>query len=191
MSGGFQVFFIIVIVDNEGDLSSVPQTDRDSSHVGFGHRDISLTVNLGSFPYWSSGSDGFLKSFKFDGFNEFYNGVSLGKGRRGRVMVGQEGMDGFGKDCDGEERKKLEGLSFGFGLKEKGLLFSELREEGMLCFTKYKPVAKNVKPVNFAMPQDINPPLMRPGLSRDPYINPLTHFPLIFVVLLKLLLRDV
>ena len=42
---------------------------------------------------------------------------------------------------------------------------------------KYKGVAKKIRPVNQPMPQDINPPLERPQLSRDPYSSPLTPFP--------------
>jgi hypothetical protein len=42
---------------------------------------------------------------------------------------------------------------------------------------KYKGVAKKVRPVNQQMPQDLNPPLERPPLSRDPYKSPLTPFP--------------
>ncbi|KAG0140267.1 hypothetical protein CROQUDRAFT_53526 [Cronartium quercuum f. sp. fusiforme G11] len=47
--------------------------------------------------------------------------------------------------------------------------------------TKYKPVAKKIRPVNQPMPQDCNPPLQRPELSRDPYLTPLTPFPPDFV----------
>ncbi|KAI7949114.1 hypothetical protein MJO28_007935 [Puccinia striiformis f. sp. tritici] len=42
---------------------------------------------------------------------------------------------------------------------------------------KYKGVAKKIRPVNQPMPQDLNPPLERPKLSRDPYKTPLTPFP--------------
>ncbi|MBW0582439.1 hypothetical protein O181_122154 [Austropuccinia psidii MF-1] len=42
---------------------------------------------------------------------------------------------------------------------------------------KYKSVLKKVKPVNEPMPQDINPPLGRPPLSRDPYNSPLSLKP--------------
>ncbi|MBW0542957.1 hypothetical protein O181_082672 [Austropuccinia psidii MF-1] len=34
---------------------------------------------------------------------------------------------------------------------------------------KYKSVLKKVRPVNEAIPQDLNPPLERPELARDPY----------------------
>ena len=54
----------------------------------------------------------------------------------------------------------------------------EWKKGGVLCMaTKYKPVAKKVRPVNEAMPQHINPPLQRPTLSRDPYETPLTMHP--------------
>ena len=46
---------------------------------------------------------------------------------------------------------------------------------------KYKGVAKKIRPVNQPMPQDINPPLERPQLSRDPYLTPLTPSPPDFV----------
>ncbi|MBW0586951.1 hypothetical protein O181_126666 [Austropuccinia psidii MF-1] len=42
---------------------------------------------------------------------------------------------------------------------------------------KYKSVLKKVRPVNEAMPQDLNPPLERPELSRDPYETPLSPNP--------------
>ena len=51
-------------------------------------------------------------------------------------------------------------------------------KEGTLwCMTKYKPVAKKVRPVNQPIPQALNPPLQRPSLSRDPYKTPLTPWP--------------
>ena len=37
--------------------------------------------------------------------------------------------------------------------------------------TKYKPVSKKIKPINQPMPLDLNPPLNRPPLSRDPYFG--------------------
>ncbi|PLW23529.1 hypothetical protein PCANC_28260, partial [Puccinia coronata f. sp. avenae] len=49
--------------------------------------------------------------------------------------------------------------------------------ETLWCMTKYKPVAKKVRPVNQAMPQSINPPLQRPPLTRNPYQTPLTPHP--------------
>ncbi|MBW0505857.1 hypothetical protein O181_045572 [Austropuccinia psidii MF-1] len=39
---------------------------------------------------------------------------------------------------------------------------------------KYKSVLKKVRPVNDPVPQDLNPPLERPPLSRDPYGTPLS-----------------
>ena len=47
---------------------------------------------------------------------------------------------------------------------------------------KYKSVLKKVKPVNEPMPQDTNPPLGRPPLSRDPYNTPLSAKPPKFMV---------
>jgi len=46
-----------------------------------------------------------------------------------------------------------------------------------LLAAKYKTVDKKIRPINHAMPQDINPPLQRPPLSRDPYRTPLTMHP--------------
>ncbi|KAI7933023.1 hypothetical protein MJO28_017861, partial [Puccinia striiformis f. sp. tritici] len=46
---------------------------------------------------------------------------------------------------------------------------------------RYKSAAKKIKPVNEAMPQNINKPLAFPTLSRDPYETPLTPFPPEFV----------
>ena len=42
---------------------------------------------------------------------------------------------------------------------------------------KYKPASKKIKPVNEPMPQNLNPPLCYPPLSRDPYETPLDPFP--------------
>jgi len=46
-----------------------------------------------------------------------------------------------------------------------------------LLAAKYKTVDKKIRPINHAMPQDINPPLQRPPLSRDPYKTPLKMHP--------------
>ncbi|MBW0521700.1 hypothetical protein O181_061415 [Austropuccinia psidii MF-1] len=50
---------------------------------------------------------------------------------------------------------------------------------------KYKSVLKKVRPVNEAIPQDLNPPLERPELSRDPYETPLSPNPPLFIETLK------
>ncbi|MBW0531706.1 hypothetical protein O181_071421 [Austropuccinia psidii MF-1] len=50
---------------------------------------------------------------------------------------------------------------------------------------KYKSVLKIFRPVNEAMPQDLNPPLERPELSRDPYETPLSPNPPLFIETLK------
>ncbi|MBW0522818.1 hypothetical protein O181_062533 [Austropuccinia psidii MF-1] len=50
---------------------------------------------------------------------------------------------------------------------------------------KYKSVLKKVRPVNESMPQDLNPPLERPELSRDPYETPLSSNPTLFIETLK------
>ncbi|MBW0482404.1 hypothetical protein O181_022119 [Austropuccinia psidii MF-1] len=49
----------------------------------------------------------------------------------------------------------------------------------------YKGVLKKFRPVNEAIPQDLNPPLERPELSRDPYKTPLSPHPLLFIETLK------
>ncbi|KAI7947430.1 hypothetical protein MJO28_009338 [Puccinia striiformis f. sp. tritici] len=62
-------------------------------------------------------------------------------------------------------------------LLERGLSFWSQREiteswrtgEYLGFATKYKPVARKVKPVNREMPLGLNPPLRRPPLSRDTY----------------------
>ncbi|MBW0588596.1 hypothetical protein O181_128311 [Austropuccinia psidii MF-1] len=50
---------------------------------------------------------------------------------------------------------------------------------------KYRSVLKKVGPVNEAMPQDLNPPLERPDLSRDPYETPLSPNAPLFIETLK------
>ncbi|MBW0498251.1 hypothetical protein O181_037966 [Austropuccinia psidii MF-1] len=45
---------------------------------------------------------------------------------------------------------------------------------------KYKSVLEKVRPGNEPMPQDLNPPLERPPLSRDPYETPLSPNPPLF-----------
>ncbi|MBW0506098.1 hypothetical protein O181_045813 [Austropuccinia psidii MF-1] len=45
---------------------------------------------------------------------------------------------------------------------------------------KYKSILKKVRPVNEPVPQDLNPPLERPLLSRDPYETALSPNPPIF-----------
>ncbi|MBW0574286.1 hypothetical protein O181_114001 [Austropuccinia psidii MF-1] len=50
---------------------------------------------------------------------------------------------------------------------------------------KYKSVLKKVRPVNEAMPQDLNTPLERPELTRDPYETPLSPNPPLFIETLK------
>ncbi|MBW0463435.1 hypothetical protein O181_003150 [Austropuccinia psidii MF-1] len=50
---------------------------------------------------------------------------------------------------------------------------------------KYKSVLKKVRPVNEDMPQDLNPPLERPELSRDPYETPLSLNSPLFIETLK------
>ncbi|MBW0496371.1 hypothetical protein O181_036086 [Austropuccinia psidii MF-1] len=51
---------------------------------------------------------------------------------------------------------------------------------------KYKSELKKVKPVNEPMPQDINPHLVRPPLSRNPYNTPLSPKPSGFMVTSKI-----
>ncbi|KAA1087385.1 hypothetical protein PGT21_030412 [Puccinia graminis f. sp. tritici] len=65
----------------------------------------------------------------------------------------------------------------GLGTTVQKDMCSNWKDDNLWCMTKYKPVAKKVRPVNQAMPQSINPPLQRPPLSRDPYKTPLTPNP--------------
>ncbi|MBW0570308.1 hypothetical protein O181_110023 [Austropuccinia psidii MF-1] len=51
---------------------------------------------------------------------------------------------------------------------------------------KYKSVLKNVRPVNYVMPQDLNPHLERTEFSRDPYKIPLSPNPSLFIERSKL-----
>ncbi|KAA1087309.1 hypothetical protein PGT21_028394 [Puccinia graminis f. sp. tritici] len=80
------------------------------------------------------------------------------------------------------DNKKMETLL----LKCLGISFQERlcqtwRDGGLWCMTKYKSVAKKIRPINEAIPQALNPPLQRPALSRDPYETPLTPNPPEFV----------
>ncbi|CAH7670835.1 hypothetical protein PPACK8108_LOCUS5573 [Phakopsora pachyrhizi] len=45
------------------------------------------------------------------------------------------------------------------------------------CVAKYKSVLKKIKPVNKATPQSLNPLLVRPPLTRNPYKTPITPNP--------------
>jgi hypothetical protein len=56
-------------------------------------------------------------------------------------------------------------LTSGLGVRFQEELCKNWREDNLWCMTKYKPVGKNVQPVNQAMPQSINPPLQSPPLS--------------------------
>lgn len=47
--------------------------------------------------------------------------------------------------------------------------------------TKYKPVARKVRPVAAAYPRHLNPPMKSPPMDRDPYTTPLTLAPPEFV----------
>ncbi|KAA1132091.1 hypothetical protein PGTUg99_037013 [Puccinia graminis f. sp. tritici] len=68
-------------------------------------------------------------------------------------------------------------LMDGLGTSVQKDMCSNWKDDNLWCMTKYKPVAKKVRPVNQAMPQSINPPLQRPPLSQDPYKTPLTPNP--------------
>jgi hypothetical protein len=46
--------------------------------------------------------------------------------------------------------------------------------------SKYKSTTKKIKPVNEPMPENLNPPLCTPPLSRDPHEISLTAFPPVF-----------
>lgn len=66
-------------------------------------------------------------------------------------------------------------LESGLSFCTQVLLVNSWRKQELLSFaTKYKPFAKKAQPVNQPMPLTLNPPLMRPPLSRDPYCG-LSH----------------
>ncbi|KNE87533.1 hypothetical protein PSTG_19082, partial [Puccinia striiformis f. sp. tritici PST-78] len=68
-------------------------------------------------------------------------------------------------------------LSNGLGWAFQKKLCESWKDGALWCMTKYKPVAKKVRPINQPIPQTLNPPLKRPPLSRDPYETPLTPHP--------------
>ena len=79
---------------------------------------------------------------------------------------------------DKEEKDTVRFMKKGVTLTEQKKLCEDWKDGGFVFMaSKYKPVAKKVRPVNEAMPQHINPPLQRPELSRDPYKTPLTMHP--------------
>ena len=83
-------------------------------------------------------------------------------------------------DWNGKEDKKtITNNLYLIGLKvmEKDNRCMDPDGKDLWCMTKYKPIAKKVRPVNQAMPQSLNPPLQRPPLTRDPYKTPLTPHP--------------
>ena len=69
-----------------------------------------------------------------------------------------------------EEKNELtQLLANGLGVSFQQGLCQSWKDGSLWCMTKYKPVAKKVRPVNQPIPQLLNPPLQRPPLSRDPY----------------------
>ena len=70
---------------------------------------------------------------------------------------------------DEEAKDNVRFMKKGLTMKEQKKLCEDWKD-GVFVFmdSKYKPVAKKVRPVHEAMPQHINPPLQRPELSRDP-----------------------
>ena len=68
------------------------------------------------------------------------------------------------------EHRTWKMLELGLSFCNQVSLVNSWRKQELLSFaTKYKPVAKKIQPVNQPMPLNLNPPLMRPPLSRDPY----------------------
>ena len=134
---------------------------------------------------WGHISHGFLSSFNFSGFINFYNGICLSRERgkktsrkKRKAARVQERRDVMYGILDEEEKKTVVFMEQGLSMEEQKKICEEWKNGGVLCMaTKYKPVAKKVRPVNEAMPQHINPPLQRPALSRDPYDTPLTMHP--------------
>lgn len=76
-----------------------------------------------------------------------------------------------------DEERTVHYLNEGLGIRNQKLMGEYFENGGLICATKYKSVAKKVRPVNQAMPQNINPPLQKPELSRDPYFCPLSRSP--------------
>ena len=139
--------------------------------------DSSLLCNINSM-------EGGFASSKMKGIY-FYTGV----------RPGEEDLEKFKKDRilrkeqkkvwleeDGEEWDTIKLMDLGLGPQEQEEMCRRWKEGKFLCLaTKYKPVAKKVRPVNDPMPQNLNPPLRRPQMSRDPYNSPLTPYPPDFV----------
>jgi len=86
-----------------------------------------------------------------------------------------------------EDDRKAPKFSFVFNPQQQEVICEEWKNGNSWCnATKYKSVLKKIRPVNVPMPQDINPPLQRPPLSRDPYLTPLTPYPPEFSPTLKI-----
>lgn len=80
-----------------------------------------------------------------------------------------------------EESRTLWYLQKGMEMVSERALCEEWKKGVMVCLaTKYKSVAKKARPVNEAMPQNLNPSLQSPNLSRYLYETPLYMQPLYF-----------
>ena len=134
---------------------------------------------------WDSISRDFLSSFNISHFEDFYNGVYLSSGcdkknsrQKRRRFKRHEDFEMIYGILDEEEKMTVRYMTQGLSMSEQRKICEEWKDGGLVCMaTKYKPVAKKVRPVNEAMPQHLNPPLQRPALSRDPYVTPLTVHP--------------
>ena len=87
-------------------------------------------------------------------------------------------LDSTFRSSSMEEDQDVNLFSQALPLKTQGEICQAWKEGKLWCMGgKYKPVGKKVRPVNEPMPQQVNPPLSRPTLSRDPYQTPLTQHP--------------
>ena len=155
-----------------------PRTSSCTQFLHVENRSVSLCS-------WSHVSDDFLSTFNISNFEEFYDGKSLASGRgkktsrqKRRRFKRVEDFEMMYGILEEDEKETVRFMTQGLSMSEQKRLCEDWKKGDLLCMaTKYKPVAKKVRPVNEAMPQHLNPPLQRPPLSRDPYLTPLTVHP--------------
>ena len=148
---------------------------RSSDCTQFLHNEIKYG-GISQGESWGHISQSFLSNFNISGFENFYDGQCLSRGisrkatRQKRKRICQNGLyEEIYGILDEEERDTVRFMRKGLTIKEQKKLCEDWMDGGFVCMaSKYKPVAKKVRPVNEAMPQHISPPLQRPELSRDP-----------------------
>ncbi|KAG0151199.1 hypothetical protein CROQUDRAFT_37129, partial [Cronartium quercuum f. sp. fusiforme G11] len=189
-------------VAEEEALIYVPQAFKDSTqyrqvhsfHCNYFKADLCSVNNSSVHNISSHSSQDFLSNFNIDDFEDVFinkekilpGGKRRQKGRKKRITRRKGKKEDYGlyieELLNEEELKTLDYLTKGLSVREQEKLQQDFKEGSYVCMaTKYKPVAKKIRPVNQPMPQDCNPPLQRPELSRDPYLTPLTPFPPDFV----------